>query len=99
MKFNIPKKMTVGGVDYVVNIKDVLNYNEYFGYWKPQGTIDIAMGVEGDRVSESRMRTTFWHELTHAILDRMGGTDLNESEEFVNTFSAFLSGAIDTMEE
>lgn len=99
MKFNIPKKMTVGGVDYVVNIKDVLNYNEYFGYWKPQGTIDIAMGVEGDRVSESRMRTTLWHELTHAILDRMGRTDLNESEEFVNTFSAFLSGAIDTMEE
>lgn len=45
------------------------------------------------------MRTTFWHELTHAILDRMGKTDLNDSEEFVNTFSAFLSGAIDTMEE
>lgn len=32
-------------------------------------------------------------------LDRMGRTDLNDSEEFVNTFSAFLSGAIDTMEE
>ena len=31
MKFNIPKKMTVGGIDYVVNIKDVLNYNEDFG--------------------------------------------------------------------
>lgn len=99
MRFNIPKKMVVGGVDYVVNIKDVLNYNEDFGYWKPQGTIDIASGVEGDRISESRMRTTFWHELTHAILDRMGRTDLNDSEEFVNTFSAFLSGAIDTMEE
>lgn len=56
-------------------------------------------GAEGDRISESRMRTTFWHELTHAILDRMGRTDLNDSEEFVNTFSAFLSGAIDTMEE
>lgn len=99
MKFNIPKKMTVGGVDYVVNIKDVLNYNEDFGFWQPQGTIDIARGVEGDRISESRMRTTFWHELTHAILDRMGRTDLNDSEEFVNTFSAFLSGAIDTMED
>lgn len=99
MNFNIPKKLVVGGIDYVVNIKDVLNYNQYFGYWRPQGTIDIARGVEGDRVSESRMRCTFWHELTHAILDRMGRTDLNESEEFVNTFSAFLSGAIDTMEE
>ena len=99
MNFNIPKKLVVGGVDYVVKIKDVLNYNQDFGYWRPQGTIDIARGVEGDRVSESRMRTTFWHELTHAILDRMSRTDLNNDESFVNTFSAFLSGAIDTMEE
>lgn len=32
MKFLIPKKMTVGGIDYVVNIKDVLNYSGYFGF-------------------------------------------------------------------
>ena len=99
MKFNIPKKMTVGGIDYVVNIKDALNYNEDFGVWQPQGTIDIARGVEGARIPESRMRATFWHELTHAILDRMSRTDLNNDESFVNTFSAFLSGAVDTMEE
>lgn len=99
MKFNIPKKLVVGGVDYVVNIKDVLNYSGDFGVWLPQGMIDIARGIEGDRLSESRMRTTFWHELTHAILDRMSRTDLNNDESFVNTFSAFLSGAIDTMEE
>lgn len=99
MKFNIPKKMVVGGIDYIINIKDVLNYSGDFGFWQPQGAIDIARGVEGDRVSESRMRATFWHELTHAILDRMGRNDLNENEGFVNTFSAFLSGAIDTMEE
>ena len=98
MKFNIPKKLTVGGVDYVVNIKDVLNYSGDFGFWQPQGTIDIARGAAGDRLSGSRIRATFWHELTHAILDRMGRADLNNDESFVNTFSAFLSGAIDTME-
>lgn len=91
--------MVVGGIDYDVNIKDVLNYNGDFGYWRPQGTIDIARGVEGNRLSESRMRATFWHELTHAILDRMSRFDLNDDESFVNTFSAFLSGAVDTMEE
>ena len=32
MKFNIPKKMVVGGIDYDVNIKDKLNYNNDFGY-------------------------------------------------------------------
>lgn len=99
MKFNIPKKMVVGGIDYDVNIKDKLNYNNDFGYWHPRGTIDIARGVEGDRLPESRMRATFWHELTHTILDRMSRFDLNDDESFVNTFSAFLSGAIDTMEE
>lgn len=90
MEFKIPKKLTVGGVDYVVNIKDVLNYSGDFGFWQPHGTIDIARGVEGDRLSESRMRATFWYELTHAVLDRMGRFDLNDDESFVNTFSAFL---------
>lgn len=47
MEFNIPKRLTVGGIDYDVNIKDKLNYNNDFGYWCPQGTIDIASGVEG----------------------------------------------------
>ena len=99
MEFNIPKRLTVGGVDYVVNIKDVLNYNEDFGCWRAEGVIDIAQGIEGNRLSASRMRATFWHELTHAILSRMERRDLNNDESFVNTFSAFLSGAIDTMEE
>ena len=99
MKFNIPKKMVVGGIDYVVNIKDVLNYNEDFGCWRAEGVIDIAQGIEGNRLSASRMIATFWHELTHAILSRMERRDLNNDESFVNTFSAFLSGAIDTMEE
>lgn len=99
MEFNIPKKLTVGGIDYDVNVKDVLNYSECFGYWNPYGTIDIARGREGNRISGSRMRATFWHELTHAILDRMSRHDLNDDESFVNTFSSFLSGAIDTMKE
>ena len=38
MKFNIPKKMIVGGVDYVVNIKDVLNYSGDFSFLS--GAID-----------------------------------------------------------
>ena len=32
MKFDIPKKMVVGGIDYDVNIKDKLNHNNDFGY-------------------------------------------------------------------
>ena len=42
---------------------------------------------------------TFLHELTHAILFAMGKEELNDDESFVNTFSSFLSEAINTMEE
>ena len=38
MKFNIPKRLTVGGIDYVVNIKDTLNYSGGFGFLS--GAID-----------------------------------------------------------
>ena len=32
MKFNIPKRLTVGGIDYIVDIKDTLNYSGDFGF-------------------------------------------------------------------
>ena len=32
MKFNIPKRLTVGGIDYIVDIKDILNYSGGFGF-------------------------------------------------------------------
>lgn len=38
MKFNIPQRLTVGGIDYVVNIKDVLNYSGDFSFLS--GAID-----------------------------------------------------------
>lgn len=38
MKFNIPKRLTVGGIDYIVDIKDTLNYSGDFGFLS--GVID-----------------------------------------------------------
>lgn len=49
-------------------------------------------------MSESKKKQTFWHELTHAILFQMSKFDLNDDESFVNTFSSFLSEAINSME-
>ena len=39
-------------------------------------------------------RSTFWHELTHAILDNMNRTELNNDENFVEEFSTRLAKAI-----
>lgn len=98
MEFNIPKKFTLGGVEYEVVIQNTVGDNCDFGQWDSVGKIKIAEMVGPDKVTQSRQRQTFWHELTHAVLGQMRKDDLNDDESFVNTFSSFLSGAIDTME-
>ena len=99
MGIRIPKKFRLGGVDYIVKqVEHCGNYDD-FGFWRPQGIIEIANQAGGYEVSESKKKQTFLHEITHAILFAMGKEDLNDDESFVNTFSSFLSEAISTMEE
>ena len=99
MEFKIPKKLKVGGVDYSVKQVEHCGTNDDFGLWRSQGIIEIANQTGGYDVSESKKKQTFFHELTHAILFAMRKDDLNDDESFVNTFSSFLSEAINTMEE
>ena len=99
MKFKLPKKFKVGSVDYEVKRVEHCGNNDDFGFWRPQGIIEIANQAGGYEVSESKKMQTFLHELTHAILFTMGKEDLNDDESFVNTFSSFLNEAINTMEE
>ena len=99
MKFKIPKKFKVGSVDYEVRLVEHCGMNDDFGLWRPQGIIEIANQAGGYEISESKKTQTFMHEITHAILFAMGKEELNEDESFVNTFSSFLSEAINTMEE
>ena len=99
MKFKIPKKFKVGSVDYEVKRVEHCGDNDDFGFWRPQGIIEIANQAGGYEVSESKKRQVFLHELTHAVLFTMGKENLNDDESFVNTFSSFLSEAINTMEE
>ena len=99
MEFKIPKKLKVGGVDYSVKQVEHCGTNDDYGLWRSQGIIEIANQAGGYDVSDSKKRQTFLHELTHAILFAMGKEELNEDESFVNTFSSFLSEAINTIEE
>lgn len=98
MRFKVPKKFTVGSVDYDVNLVDHCGENDDFGLWRSIGTIDISTQADGDETSESKRCQTFLHEMTHSILFAMGQNDLNTDESFVNTFSSFLYEAISTME-
>ena len=98
MKFNIPRKFKIGGVDYSVKQVEHCGNYDNFGFWRPQGIIEIANQSGGYEVSESKKMQTFLHELTHAILFAMGKGELNADASFVNTFSSFLNEAINTME-
>ena len=71
MEFKLPDTLTVGGIDYDVKQKDT-GRNGDFGFWECTGHIEIADSIAGEKVSESRKRQSFWHELTHAVLHQMG---------------------------
>ena len=99
MKMKIPKKFKVGSVDYEVRLVQHCGTNDDFGLWRPQGIIEIANQAGGYEVSASKKIQTLMHEITHAILFAMGKGELNDDESFVNTFSSFLSEAINSMDE
>lgn len=67
-------------------------------YFNNLGTITIAEMVGAEKVSLSRQKQTFWHELVHSILSTMRKEELNNDESFVNTFASFLHEAVDTMQ-
>lgn len=60
------------------------------------GYIEIAEHFNKDDIqSYDSKRNTFYHELVHSILSTMGKKELNADEEFVSTFSSFLSEALE----
>lgn len=101
MDFKIPKKVQIGGVEISVKYRpQIENIPSRMGQCNlVSGEILIADRVNGLIQSDSAKRNTFFHELTHCILDTMGEDELSQNEKFVCTFSSFLTGAIESMEE
>lgn len=54
MDFNVPKKFSIGSVDYNVKQLDYVNHGEDFGVWRCSGDIELANNISGDKVSESK---------------------------------------------
>lgn len=96
---DIPDKVSIGG-----QMLEVIQPNEIEGGKLGQccvaaGYIKIADTFNGKKQSGSSKENTFWHEVTHAILDTMGRGDLNEDESFVCCFSGFLTECINSIEK
>jgi hypothetical protein len=95
----LPKEVTVGKTRYRVtspveiicskdSCRGIVDYDLQLIQVAKQNAYGSYTTAERDE--------TFWHELTHAILDDMGEDKLNRNEKFVTAFSQRLDKAIRT---
>ena len=97
MDFKIPDEFNLGGSNIKVNVVDRCDNNALGNCLLAASRIEIADLCNKDtKQSESNKLNTFFHELTHSILDTMGENELSTNEKFVSTFSSFLTEAITT---
>ena len=91
----IPETISVGGVLHEIVQVERCTDNNLGNCCVAEGRIEIAHHWDKDRVQcQDSKRQTFYHELTHAILDTMGENELSKNEKFVNTFSSFRNEAL-----
>lgn len=90
---NIPKKVRVGRRWYIVHQVKHLPCNSLGEVNHTKQTIHIAGHAYNKRLSKHEISDTFWHELTHAILNDMSH-DLCTNERFVQQFATRLNNAI-----
>ena len=91
----IPECISVGGVLHEIKLVERCEDNNLGNCCVAEGRIEIADRWDRDRQQcQDSKRQTFYHELTHCILDTMGENDLSKNEKFVNTFSSFLNEAL-----
>lgn len=95
---NIPKQYKVGGVNIQVEPVERLGSGKLGECQLASGKIKIADNFMYDNEqfeqSEDNKVNTFYHELTHSILDTMGEFELSQNEKFVSTFSSLLTEAM-----
>ena len=88
--YQLPSAVYIGKIRYDV-IVQALPRRGFGCVYYAQRVIQISPRTE------PKMRLTFWHEITHAILHEMGHS-LALNERFVEQFSERLHNAIETAE-
>lgn len=95
---NIPKQYKVGGVSVDVELVERLSGGKLGECLLALGKVKIAENFMCDngqyKQSEASRENTFYHELTHSILDTMAEFELSGNEKFVSTFSSLLTEAM-----
>lgn len=97
MKYTkIPKSYKVGEQEIEVHRVERCDNNVVGTSFLAGGYIEIADKCNKcDNIPERMKTNTFYHELTHSILDTMGESELSANEKFVSAFSSFLTEAME----
>ena len=91
----IPSKITIGGQDVEIRNVNRCDNNALGECHLIEGYIEIAdTFYKEQKQSESSKLNTFYHELTHCILQTMGEQELSANEKFVCCFAGFLTEAM-----
>lgn len=91
----IPSRFKVGGQEIEVKRVERCNNNTIGECILDEGVIEIADTFNKDKHQADTCKiNTFYHELTHAILDTMGESELSANEKFVCCFAGFLTDAM-----
>lgn len=88
-RLTIPEFTTIGGQAIVTKV--IPDYDKLGEITVFAGELKLAQESSGKIQSPSSMFNTYWHEITHGILDTMGESRLSRDEKFVSTFSSFLT--------
>ena len=98
--FNVlPVSCNIGGQEVEVRQQERLEKNLLGQSYVTGSYIAIANTVNfDDKPTPTSKTNTFFHELTHAILDTMGYYDLSGDEKFVCAFAGFMTEAMRSAE-
>ena len=97
-KLQIPKTIRVGSKRYSIEVVETMLRQRIMGtidYDKQTIKVGRKSNVTGRAYTQAMMSETFWHELTHAVLEDMGSA-LTDNERFVRAFANRLSDAVDS---
>ena len=97
IQLQIPKTIRVGAKRYSIEVVETMLRQRIMGtidYNNKTIKVGRKSNVTGRAYTQAMMSETFWHELTHAILNDMGEDSLNKDEKFVTGFAHRLTKAI-----
>lgn len=98
---NIPRKFKLFNTTYKVYFdnKRLNDRNEYGHSDYDTRTIVLSTSNGLKTLSDDMIKDTFFHELTHAILDSMNERKLSADERFVDVFGKLMRQFIETQEK